>query len=1129
LHYLTIRNAVHITGTMSYNLPGLIAAVFPSVSDAPIRLQGKAIDHVFESPGEIMSSIKNFYVNETLKQVYKIIGSLDFVGNPTILFSSFVTGVRDLVVAPTSAFLKSPTNVNQVGIGVAKGAISLFSHSASGIFGFSAKMSATAGQAVAILSLDAEFRQWHRDRVVTEAANLNRVWKRRGVQSVSEMVTRPVGDILLGVAMGATGFFTSPYKGLRKGGGLGLLQGVAVGTAGVIAKPLVGFLDAFTHFSATAHDIAKSVNVLERRYQPALKLRLPYIFGPMNVLAAFDPDAARSVYLLKIFPPKAKRTNLKRGDSARWKEIHVASVVLYMEPGVETYAIATTIRVVLIKLKKESGGSLAPTFCWEVDLTGRAVVSSRVSDHGHNGVALTITKCAQDGKAEVAFASPDAKGKQNSPETTQGDNDNVQTANISSARSVDSGYVPEEEVISEVAGETTKSEYFDSENPRTTVVETLPGGELENSYHEHGATEKGGEVLEWFTVLAEYQHRRQLTHLHNAISCIVGDFNAVIVDRGRAHEQNTEGSTLFGMFGFEDGITDGKAAHTANYELVAALESLPWMHEDVFKICKGRPRSQQRETVAKLRQNWVFSRDLEASMAQAGPAWLIETRARAMFVSGAAPPVPQFLDPEDPVVKEVLSQLEQGNISSEQANRLMLSRNELCSDETSHHEGIVSVSSKDVDRLVETTRRANSSDHAQYGEIPGQRASSGGQRSHTSSLGASIGSRSGMDERRPLSRGVSEDKTAQVQKDRLSSRLEISNEIFHSTRMESIRPPLFVEQEPEYTGTLSEERRSTGTVEARDSAIDGPIGSATSGQQTTIGDSDLPHFKYPVAAEKRKLFHEGSTPVDGSEALESTAARQHQATKINNASFDTPVSGPLNPSPDSRMDKMESILEQLVILNATQAQIKTIPTDITSDVHSVTSESKAANAIRSELDDLRAQAQARMKEDEALKNEIATLRQQLAERRNNSTPVKASTKERARTPTKEWNRKVMKVPEIFRNVAKHGSRKQDDDTKETSDVPKETSNGAGAIPNGRYVASGTSSKESENEGVISLKSGSPEQGRAYRKSNEGEMPRRSSGDSMEYELNQMQRRNSTAGTERQERIMQRRLSGDASN
>jgi hypothetical protein len=55
-------------------MSGLIASLFPTVSDAPIRLQGKALNHVFESPSEIFQSIKKYYVNETLKQIYKIIG-----------------------------------------------------------------------------------------------------------------------------------------------------------------------------------------------------------------------------------------------------------------------------------------------------------------------------------------------------------------------------------------------------------------------------------------------------------------------------------------------------------------------------------------------------------------------------------------------------------------------------------------------------------------------------------------------------------------------------------------------------------------------------------------------------------------------------------------------------------------------------------------------------------------------------------------------------------------------------------------------------------------------------------------------------------------------------------------------
>ena len=242
-----------VSGKRSQNLKGIIGAVLPNVSDAPIRLQGKVLDNVFESPSEILSSISKFYVMETLRQVYKIIGSLDFVGNPTMLLGSFVSGVRDLVVTPSVAFLRSPTNPSLVGIGVAKGTLSLFSHSTSGIFGFIAKTTAAAGQAAAMLSLDPEYREWHRERVVTEATNLNREWKKRGVKSVSAMMTKPVGDVVLGVVLGVSGLFSSPYKGFRDGGKIGLVKGVAIGGIGLITKPIVGILDAFAHFTASVH------------------------------------------------------------------------------------------------------------------------------------------------------------------------------------------------------------------------------------------------------------------------------------------------------------------------------------------------------------------------------------------------------------------------------------------------------------------------------------------------------------------------------------------------------------------------------------------------------------------------------------------------------------------------------------------------------------------------------------------------------------------------------------------------------------------------------------------------------------------------------------------------------------
>jgi hypothetical protein len=551
-------------------MSGLIASLFPTVSDAPIRLQGKALNHVFESPSEIFQSIKKYYVNETLKQIYKIIGSLDFVGNPTMLFTSFVSGVRDLFVVPSVAFLASPTDASRVGLSVAQGALSLLSHSTSGFFGFATKVSAAAGQAVAILSLDAEFRIWHQDKVVIEATNLNRVWKKRGVQSVGAMITRPFGDILIGVTTGVSGVFMSPYKGYQRGGKIGFLRGVAIGTVGVVAKPTVGILDAMVHFSASVHDIAKSANVLDKRYQPAVKLRLPYTFGIMNVLAPFDASSARAVFLLKLFPIKKRRRSPSRASAETLVHVEVLP-----NAGIDTYAIATTHRVVLIKLKKEASGALTPSFCWEVGLGGDAVISSRVSDHGHNGVALTITI------------------------TKRADNDDI---------------------VSVIQVPT-----YDASNDTDQEIEISPdelhlpavGFNNLGEQYDHGVSRgQEGELLEWFTILAEYQYRRQLARLSNAISCLVGDFDAIIYDPSLGHPGSTEGFTLFGMFHFAPKGQE-EEAEAKQSALSVLLEYLPWADLSAAR-------------------NFVD----ELSEYERGPEWLVEARAAAVSVDRPFPSRP---------------------------------------------------------------------------------------------------------------------------------------------------------------------------------------------------------------------------------------------------------------------------------------------------------------------------------------------------------------------------------------------------------------------------------------------------------------------------------------------------------
>jgi regulator of replication initiation timing len=939
--------------------------VFPSVSDAPIRLQGKAIDHVFESPNEILSSVKNYYVNETLKQVYKIIGSLDFVGNPTILFSSFVSGVRDLVVAPTKAFLKSPTDVRKVGMGLGKGTLSFFSNGASGIFGFSARLWATAGQTVAILSLDSEYRQWHRDRIVNEATNLNRVWKRRGVQSLQEIVFQPFADVALGVTMGATGFFTAPYNGAKKGGTRGFAQGVAVGTIGVVAKPVIGVFDAFTHVSQTVHDLAKSVNVLEPRYEPALKLRLPYVFGPMNILCPFDAVSARSVVLLSIFPP---RTKLKRRVHMG-KEIHVHSEVLKMEPRVETYVIATTIRVVLIKVRQDNNNNAsAPSFGWEVDLSGPSRVSSAVSDHGHNGVALTITIRAPSRKSSIKSTRRSSLMREKHISTKR---INASFAvNASSLLSVASSELSEGEEIFEPdeSYENLQSsrDWLAEESKKQVLLAKVD--DVDGTY-DHVETTEHGEVLEWYTVLAEYQFRKQLTRLSNAVSCIVGDYDAIIPDRlaGGGSSERSEHNVSFGIFNFEKGLQDGRAAKVANMELVSDLESLSWMTQILFERVRMVPESRRKDFLTRMRRNWDYSKDLEASVALGGPAWLIEARARAMHISRVNQAGCNF-DNNDHVIQEVIeTEIDEGTVTSDLAL------------------GLVKRMKDDVGSSTIDTSK-----HVVSDELPSMNTAASGIELSAPDQDLS-GATSGEDD-----------------EDDDNVKLQISQQPLHNLRrnmqrdsdgdiffsMRNLGSSFEVDDDKANEGEDDGDDHDNGhDVKEKDwrkLLVDQPPHSAYVDYDTTMTDiseeqQNGQQMQHDSAAQLNKAAFEGESTrsllSNGVLLSGHEMAPDHKSTAAARSVRCLDMSETSDAA--SRMDRLEAVMEQLVLLNATQLhqqQMRQLDTSHHSESSSAVHE--LADTLKQQLSEIRAQMNIRAKEDEALRNEIRLLRDQLDDRRS---------------------------------------------------------------------------------------------------------------------------------------------------
>ncbi len=123
------------------SVPVFISSIFPAISDAPVRVNGKALNTVFVTWDELLATLKNYYAREIMLQFYKIIGSLDIVGNPTMVVNSVLKGARDFVVIPLRELVRSPQNPSRIGIGVAKGSLSLFSHFFSGVFGFVSNVS----------------------------------------------------------------------------------------------------------------------------------------------------------------------------------------------------------------------------------------------------------------------------------------------------------------------------------------------------------------------------------------------------------------------------------------------------------------------------------------------------------------------------------------------------------------------------------------------------------------------------------------------------------------------------------------------------------------------------------------------------------------------------------------------------------------------------------------------------------------------------------------------------------------------------------------------------------------------------------------------------------------------------
>lgn len=115
-----------------------------NVNDAPVRLNALVIENVRLSLPVLQERLTLHYSQEFFGQLYRVLGSADFLGNPIGLFTNVSSGVADFFIQPYDSIMMNGNK--DLGIGIARGAGSLAKKTVFGLTDSMAKFTGSIGK-----------------------------------------------------------------------------------------------------------------------------------------------------------------------------------------------------------------------------------------------------------------------------------------------------------------------------------------------------------------------------------------------------------------------------------------------------------------------------------------------------------------------------------------------------------------------------------------------------------------------------------------------------------------------------------------------------------------------------------------------------------------------------------------------------------------------------------------------------------------------------------------------------------------------------------------------------------------------------------------------------------------------
>ncbi|KAF8311204.1 hypothetical protein DL93DRAFT_2229838 [Clavulina sp. PMI_390] len=201
-----------------------------NVNEAVLELNALGIKDARMTSAIISDRVFFHYRQEVLRQLYRILGSVGFIGNPVGLFTNVSSGIADVFYEPYQGVVMYGNK--ELGIGLAKGAASFVKKTVFGVSESLNKITSSIGKGLSSATFDSEYQ---RQRRLAQRQNKPR-HAIYGVTAGAEALATSVQSGIEGVVM-------KPIEGAEAGGAVGFFKGVGKGIVGVVAKPMVGMFD----------------------------------------------------------------------------------------------------------------------------------------------------------------------------------------------------------------------------------------------------------------------------------------------------------------------------------------------------------------------------------------------------------------------------------------------------------------------------------------------------------------------------------------------------------------------------------------------------------------------------------------------------------------------------------------------------------------------------------------------------------------------------------------------------------------------------------------------------------------------------------------------------------------------